>query len=180
MGKIIDILKDANKQGYSSAEIKTTIIDVLSPYFENHKNLEKFALDNILLSSFEYVIRYHYEQDFFKGLQDVLDCYRKAYNYSPQGLLNVISTKFESALQKDTLMWSLHNNAPTESDSDKYSFLITSMKHIGDVLEVGLKFIITEIYCAIKLQNGEKVNCEEIFDYKFASSQKSVLFTGLL
>ncbi len=71
------MLIDIAEQGYSSKDIKDTVISVLSPFFDNNNSLNQYACDSQLLSAFEFFVRYHYESEFEQGVRAVLDCYKE-------------------------------------------------------------------------------------------------------
>ncbi|WNS41576.1 hypothetical protein [Paenibacillus sp. MMS20-IR301] len=182
--KILEMLQDLITLGNQPSVVKEAIVSHLSQYFDNHEKLIEYATSSEILSTFEFVVRYHYDEVFLNGLKEVLACYREAYSTNSVETLNIILSTHKEFSQKENLMWTVKQNAPNGQISDFYDSVITYMKHIGDNLEIGTKHIVYEICVLLKLIDGKTYDYEKIQKYDFGVAISNVLdkiqFTNLL
>ncbi|MNW40034.1 hypothetical protein D3C74_171380 [compost metagenome] len=173
--KIIEMLEDLITSGYQPLAVKEAIVSHLSEYFYNHEKLIEHATSSEILSTFEFVVRYHYDDVFLNGLKEVLACYRDAYSANSVETLNIILSTRKEFSQKENLMWTVKLNTPNEQISDFYDSVFTYMKHIGDNLEIGTKHIVYEIYTLMRLIDGKTYDYEKIQKYDFGVAISNIL-----
>jgi len=178
MGKIIDMMQDGIVAGYTPAEIKESVIDTLSAYFENKDTLYQYATSSQILEVYEFIIRYHYDQNFLTGLLEVLSCYRNAYKVQHDNTLEVLVSTHKEFVQKENLMWTVRQQAPNNPQTDYYDTSIAYFKHIGDTLEIGTKHIVFELYTLIRYIIGKPVEYEKIQKCKFGAIISNILDQG--
>ncbi|RKN77088.1 hypothetical protein [Paenibacillus ginsengarvi] len=182
--KIIEMLQDFITSGYRPLAVKEAIVSHLSEYFDNHDKLIKHATSSEILSTFEFVVRYHYDEVFLNGLKEVLACYRDANSTNSVETLNIVLSTHKEFSQKENLMWTVKQNTPSGQISDFYDSVITYMKHMGDNLEIGTKHIVYEIYALMRLIDGKTYDYEKIQKYDFGVALSNILdqnkFTKLL
>lgn len=149
------MLEDVSKQGYTPDEIKEAVILFLEPYFQNKSVLVKNAMKSHFLSIFSYMVIYSSDQSFAQGLFGILECYRKAYSINAEQVKNIILATANLMGQKENLMWTVKSNTPNEISDDIHEATYSYMKHIGDVLEIGTRHEIAELYAILETSFGK-------------------------
>lgn len=131
MGFIVDkMLEGISKEGYSPEELKATVITFLEPYFENKTLLHQFATDDQILSIFSYIVLYYSDGIFIQSLEEIVDCYRKAYLNNSNQVGDVIISTADIMGQKENLMWTVKSNTPNIVSEDIHEATYSYMKHI--------------------------------------------------
>ena len=88
-----DMLSDAVQKGYSPDDIKKKVVETLEPYFTHVDALNKYAYNSQILSAFEFFLRYENENEFFQGIGEVIECYKKANkDYNKESWNIILST----------------------------------------------------------------------------------------
>ncbi len=174
------MLADIAEQGYSSGDVKETVIQVLRPFFDNDNSLDQYACYGQLLSIFEFFIRYHYQSEFEQGVKLVLDCYKRANQNCNQELWNIISSFYLAIAEDDNKMWSVRHSELDLHNDDMYEKMIQIFQRIGNVLEISVKHIIQEIYALICLQDKGYVDYDKIKKQDFGVVINNVLTKGFL
>lgn len=176
MGFTVDeMLEDMSKQGYTPEEVKEAVISFLDPYFENKSILVKDAMQSYFLSIFSYLVVYNADNAFSQGLFEVLQVYRKAYSVDPNQVKNIILATVNLMGQKENLMWTVKSNTPKEIPDDIHEATYKFMKHVGDVLEIGTKHKIIELYAILEISLGRSVDYETIRKRDFGVIVQSIL-----
>lgn len=83
VSRIDDILNDVIGQGYTSEDIKKSVILTLKDLFENENNLVQFAMTGDILQMWDFVLRYCHDSSFIFSVKIILSYYRQAYNENP-------------------------------------------------------------------------------------------------
>ncbi len=181
MGFIVDeMLEDLSKQGYTPDEVKEAVITFLSPYFDNKSALIKNAMQSHFLSMFSYFVIYNSDRFFSQGILEVLSIYRKSYALDPNQVKNVIFATVNLMGQKENLMWTVKSNTPREISDDIHEVTYKFMKHIGDVLEIGTRHEIIELYAILEISLGKSIDYETIRKRDFGVIIQSILDKGYL
>lgn len=175
---IKNMLEDLYNNGYEQTDIMKSICNALGKYFLNKDILRNYRSHSELLSVFEFEIRYYHEPDFSEGIMSVLKCYRDAYSVSPKETLNIFISTLSEASEKENQMWTVRNNAPQEVGDDIYDSVISYMKHIGDTLEISVKYIIQELYAMIRIAKKQSVDYGKIKACDFGVAINNVLSCG--
>ena len=176
MGFTVDeMLEDMSKQGYTPDEVKEAVISFLDPYFENKSILVKDAMQSYFLSIFSYLVVYNADSAFSQGLFEVLQVYRKAYSVDPNQVKNIILATVNLMGQKENLMWTVKANTPKEIPDDIHEATYKFMKHVGDVLEIGTKHEIIELYAILEISLGKSIDYETIRKRDFGVIVQSIL-----
>jgi len=84
------MLQDLTQQGYSTEDIKKAVVDTLSPFFDHPEKASLYWTSSELLSVFEFMIRYHYDQEFKDGFSEVLSLYKAAIACDENQTLSII------------------------------------------------------------------------------------------
>ena len=184
MGKIIEMISDCYEQGYSTQQFKDMVISKLTPLFSNKDNAEKYWTTAEMLSVFEFIIRYHYDETFMKLLQEVLATYRTALARDSEMVMQVICSSLFDFSQKENMMWTVRENVKQVDSDDFDESVIRYMKHIGDTLEIGTKHIIAELYAIVLIADGKTPDYEKIQRLDFGVNIGNILaqekFQGML
>ena len=176
MGFIVDeMLEDISKQGYTPDEVKEAVITILDPYFDNKSMLIKEAMQDRFLSIFSYLLVYNGDNSFSQCVFDILSIYRKAYALDPNQVKNVIFSTVNLMGQKENLMWTVKSNTPREIPDDIYEATYRLMKHVGDVLEIGTKHEIIELYAILEISLGKNIDYEAISKREFGVIVQNIL-----
>lgn len=176
MGFTVDeMLEDMSKQGYTPEEVKEAVISFLDPYFENKSVLVKDVMQSYFLSIFSYLVVYNADSAFSQSLLEVLQVYRNAYSVDPNQVKNIILATVNLMGQKENLMWTVKSNTPKEIPDDIHEATYKFMKHVGDVLEIGTKHEIIELYAILEISLGRSVDYETIRKRDFGVIVQSIL-----
>lgn len=175
MRKIDSMLTECFEQGYTVNDLKATVIDTLSPYFENIDVLNKFWTDSELLSAFEYIVRYQYDNIFLMALDEVIYFYRAVYSKHPSEVLDIITCSAYLLLQKENIMWQKRNNEPYFESNEIDEIVIKAMEHIGSTLEVGVKPIAAELWAYEKLLSKGNADLKAIQSLQFGIIVQNLL-----
>ena len=170
------LIKDLIAEGYTIEELKKTVIKTLEPFFTNKHSLETYAFSAEILSTFSFLISYGKEDKFYSGLRQVLDIYNAAYELYPDKVTEMMISILENSAQKENQMWTVRENVPDlKLDKDFYDKVISYMKHIGDSLEISVKYIIIELYALLKLIEKDNINYEHIQKISFGNAVQNIL-----
>lgn len=184
MGKIIEMISDCYEQGYSTRQFKDAVISKLKPFFFNKENVEKYWSTAEMLSSFEFIIRYHHDETFMQLLQEVLTTYRAALERNSEMVMQIICDSLFDFSQKENMMWTVRENVKQMNSDDYDESVIRYMNHIGDTLEIGTKHIIAELYAIVLIADGKTPDYEKIQRFDFGVNIQNILaqekFQGIL
>lgn len=177
---IDDMLIYAAEQGASPYDIKQMIINVLQPYFAHPDILNKYACDGILLSSFEFFIRYNYDMVFSQEVKTITDCYKNANIKFNQKSWDVILSTYSIMIEDENKMWSIKKNKINLQEDDIYEKMVRIFQFIGNCLEVSVKHILQELYALIHLLNKGNVDYDKIRKQDFGVIINNILDKGML
>jgi hypothetical protein len=172
------MLDDLYNEGTDPEEIKSLIVGVLVKYFQHPEALQRAVTNSEILSAFEFEVRYHYEPDFTLGIMEVLECYRNALRTDAFHTLGIFIASLTEASEKENQMWTVRNNSPSEDVDDVYDYVASHMRHIGDTLETGTKYIIYELYALIRLAKNKSIDYEAIKRSDFGVILNNILDYG--
>lgn len=176
MGFIVDkMLEGISKEGYSPEELKATVITFLEPYFENKTLLHQFATDDQILSIFSYIVLYYSDGIFTQSLEEIVDCYRKAYLNNSNQVGDVIISTADIMGQKENLMWTVKSNTPYVVSEDIHEATYSYMKHIGDCLEIGLKYRIYELCAMVEISCNHNIDYGNILNTNFGTAVQRLI-----
>lgn len=175
MSKISDMLMDIVEQGYTMDELKKCCLEVLNPFFENELIIEKYWTSAELLSAFEFIIRYHYDEIFKNGLLEVLTCYRQALEKDKALVLDIICGTLFDFSQKENMMFSVRKNVDNINSSNLFEHTMQIMKHIGEILEIGTKHLVSELWAMVKIEEGSMPDYEKIRALDFGIVTQNIL-----
>ena len=176
--KIIDMLQDAIANGYTPSDIKKSVINTLDSYFNDKTVLQEYVTSSEILSVYEYVVKYNHDTDFSATLHRVLSCYRDAYNVNPEYTLELMLSTREDFSQKENMMWTVRQQAPSRLSEDFYDTVMAWFNYIGQSLEIGVKHIIFELYALIRIINGKSVDYEKIRKCEFGMIINNIIQEG--
>ena len=89
----------------------------------------------------------------------------------------IISTLFDTS-EKENQMWTVRTNTPKGIGDDVYDSVISHMTHIGDTLEISVKYIVQELYAMIRLSKGLSVDYGKIRACDFGVIINNILSLG--
>lgn len=169
------MLQDLTQQGYSTEDIKKAVVDTLSPFFDHPEKASLYWTSSELLSVFEFMIRYHYDQEFKDGFSEVLSLYKAAIACDENQTLSIICDTLFDFSQKENIMWTVRENVQKIDVGDYFEKTINYMKHIGDTLEIGTKHLIYELWALMQLADGTTNDYREILKLDFGVVIQNIL-----
>lgn len=170
---------DAALQGYTSADIKDAVVEVLKPYFDHSDSLKKHACDSQLLPIFEFFVRYYYDSEFLPGIKSITDYYKDVCKRYEEKFWDIILFSSDIMIEDDNKMWSVRNNKVDLNEEDLYEKMMQIFGRIGNILEVSAKHIAQELYALIYLYNNGHVDYEKIRKQDFGVVINNILDKGL-
>lgn len=173
--KIKEMLDDFYNNGNTSDEIIIAVINMIGKYFEHPDALRNAVTNSEILSVFEFEVRYYREPEFSAGIMSILKCYRDALATDPLETLNTFLAVLPEASEKENQMWTVRTNAPIEVQDDIYDLTSNYMRHIGDSLEIGVKYIIYELFAMTRIAKGKSFDYDAIRRCEFG-----VIITNLI
>lgn len=177
MSKIRSMLATCFSSGCTVEDVKYSVLEALSPYFIHKESLHKFWADAEILSAFEFVVRYQYDGIFQNNLVEVMDLYRTAYKQYPNETLDIIISSFPDLSQKENIMFYKRNNIPDFEGKDSYEILVHTMEFLGNLLEVGVKPIVAELWACTKLLSKGSADYKTIRELKFGTTVQNLIDT---
>ncbi|MBN2878217.1 MAG: hypothetical protein JXN65_01180 [Clostridia bacterium] len=175
MSKISNMLMDIIEQGYTMDNLKKCCLVALNPFFENELIIEKYWTSAELLSAFEFIIRYHYDEIFKNGLLEVLTCYRQAIAKDKALALDIICATLFDFSQKENMMFSVRKNVDNIDGSNLFEHTMQIMKHIGEILEIGTKHLVSELWAMLKIEEEAMPDYEKIRALDFGIITQNIL-----
>lgn len=159
---VMYMFRDLFDEGSSPSEVKETVINTLSPFYQNKDALNKWATFGSNLSAFGFVIRYKSDSLFEKALLEILQFYRMAFEKSKIQMLKIIASALEEDEKRENLMFSVRLKTPRIVPKDLHEALFQYMEHIGANLEVGTKHLVAEIYALMQLLYERPIDLDKI------------------
>ena len=175
MKRIGNILTGCFEHGYSVEELKTTVIDTLSPFFSNAYALKQYWTDAELLSAFEYIIRYQCDEIFSSKIIELIKFYQAVYVQYPNEMLDIVTHSVCNLLQKENIMWHKRNNEISFESDELDEIVVKAMAQIGSVLEIGVKPILMELWAYVKLISNGRVDYKKIQELRFGTIIQNLL-----
>lgn len=180
MIEIDKMLYEASVKGYTTRDIKESILNVLSPFFDNKEALHKFACEGQMLSIFEFFIKYHYDEAFVDGINHVLKCYKDAYHTNKNEFWDIVLCSYDKMVNDENKMWTVRKKVVNIDSDDVYEKIITYMNHIGANLEITAKHITQELYALICISKNKNVDYTAICKLDFGVVINNILNQNLL
>lgn len=175
-----DMLSDAVQKGYSPDDIKKKVVETLEPYFTHVDALNKYAYNSQILSAFEFFLRYENENEFFQGIGEVIECYKKANKDYNKESWNIILSTYSTMVEDENKMCSIRNSKLNLQEKDVYEKMVQIFQRIGSVLEVSTKHIMQELYALICLQHKGSVDYEKIRKQDLGVIINNILDKGMM
>ena len=173
--KILQSLKDQSpipfllENGYTPSDIKAEIIDTFNPYFENHANLEEYAI-SFLVSDW---INFHRIKTKYSGIESdiekVLSAYNQAKSKSHQDTIELISSMMPFHEQYANKFWSLINLELDKSDLETHEFAHVVMSDISNIIEGASKSLYVENVLIGRIKRGKSVDIKTIISNKLGN-----------
>ena len=158
-------------------KIKNEIINDLTPYFMHKDLLDQHALSDGIFSVFEYVNKYVEDQEFSKGLKQVLNCYQNAGAINLNVVLTLMVECHEEFVNRENIMWSLKQKV-IGNEEELYDKIVSYFDYIGTSLEVSVKGIVNELNALICLTNGKNYDYAKICKLDFGVVVNNILDQG--
>lgn len=162
------------KEETNPNNMKSEIIKTLSSYFESNSQLENYALADEIFSVFNYVNKYIDDSEFSLGLNQVLNCYRKASGNKFNEVLELMLKSHDDFVNRENIMWSLKNKE-AGSEDELYDKIMSYFEYIGTSLEVSVKGIVNELYMLICIINGKSYDYDKISKMDFGVVINNIL-----
>ncbi|BAX82442.1 hypothetical protein ALGA_4151 [Labilibaculum antarcticum] len=173
--KILEGLKDKSpiplllENGYTPLTIKTEIIETFKPYFKNHSNLEKYAIDFLVPDWINFlrisIIHTGIEND----IKTVLDAYDQAKVKNYESTTDVLSKMIPFHLESGNKYWSFLNLEVNKKGLEIYEFAQTSMKDISNIIEGISKSVYVENVLINKIRRGKLIDVEKTMSNKLGN-----------
>lgn len=165
------------KSGDNINDVKKKIIVTLSPYFVNQEEVERNLKSSSLLSVYEFIVKYKQDEQFVKGIKEVLTYYRKALSINKEETINILFEKADDFLDSENKMWNVRKDKP-EFDKELYDSVMEGLRYIGSSLEISVKSIVSELYALCLVIDKQKINYQEIWGSNFGYNVNRLLEEG--
>lgn len=172
-------LENAVKYGDTSCDIKCKVVNIIGPFFENRKQIEKFAGESQMLSAYHFFLKYKDDDVFAKGINSVLKFYRKTYKRYQEILWKALFATQPTNVENENKMSSLKGKKIEYEDNNLYEYAIQLFSVIESVLEISVKTILQEIYTLIFLEKQGSINYAEIPKNTFGYVVNAILQKGI-
>jgi hypothetical protein len=165
--KILEGLKNKSpiplllENGYTPASIKVEIIDTFRPYFKNHSNLERFAIDSLVSDWINFLRLKIKFPGIEKDIEKVLTAYNHAKDKNCEKTIDILAKMTPLHLEAGNKYWSFLNLEVNKKDLDIYEFAQTSMKDISDIIEGLSKSVLIENVLINKVRRGKAFDIEK-------------------
>jgi hypothetical protein len=165
--KILEGLKDKSpiplllENGYTPSTIKAEIIETFKPYFKNHANLEKYAID-FLVSDWINFLRVSIKYSGITGdIKTVLNTYEMAKTRNYENTIDATSKMIPLHLESGNKYWSVLNLEIDKSNLELYEFAQTSMNDISNIVEGISKSLYIENVLINKIKRDKPIYFEK-------------------
>ena len=151
-----NMIKSLQDSGCSDIEIKTKVIETLSPFFIHLNNLEEHWNNAQLLSAYAFISRYKGDDDLSNSINEFLGIYRSAVSQNPEKVIQIILDSHDVFSANENQMWAIKKDIANLGTGDLDERIAGYMGYIGTTLEVSVKAIVCEIWFMIQLSEGKK------------------------
>ena len=175
MNRIENILNDIVSQGYTSDNIKKSVIKTLRDFFENESNLVEFAMTGDVLQMWGFILSYYYDSSFISNLKFVLGHYRRAYAENPLEVIKIYENTFNYFINRENIMWSVGRNKLDFENTNLHDLTASCMNRIGSSLEINLKSYLIEFYALLRIIKKSPMEIEKIKEFNFGVIVNNIL-----
>lgn len=173
--KILDGLRDKSplplllENGYTPSTIKSEIIETFKPYFQNHSNLEKYAID-FLVSDWINFLRLSIK---YPGIDSdisiVLKAYQEAKTKNHTETIYILSKLSPFHVESGNKFWSFLNLEVDKKDLEIYEFVKASFEDISNIIEGISMSLFVENVIINKIRRGRSVDLEKTLSNKLGN-----------
>jgi hypothetical protein len=173
--KILEGLKDKSpiplllENGYTPLTIKTEIIETFKPYFKNHSNLEKYAIDFLVSDWINFLRISTIHTGIENDIKTVLDAYDQAKEKNYESTIDVLLKMIPFHLESGNKYWSFLNLEVNKKGLEIYEFAQTSMKDISNLIEGISKSVYVENVLINKIRRGKLIDVEKTMSNKLGN-----------
>ncbi len=173
--KILDGLKNKSpipvllENGYTPDSIKAEILETFKPYFRNHDNLERFAIDSLVSDWINFLRLTINYPGIDKDIEKVLKAYNQAKDKDYEQTINILAKMTPLHLEAGNKYWSFLKLEVNKKDLDIYEFAQTSMKDISDIIEGLSKSVYIENVLINKVRRGKPVDIAKTLNNKLGN-----------
>ena len=172
--EVIGILHDEIVKGCRIDDILNDIFTKLSPYFHNKETLKRNICNSIMISVYEFIMKYSYDFAFSKGLNETLNCYTLAYNTNSSEVIRLVLDTHQEFVDRENMMRSIRQRTVPQTE-DVYEKVMFYFEYIGSTLEISVKGIAHELYAFMRLVNGQSVDYNKICKTNFGIVINNIL-----
>lgn len=149
--------------GYSEADIKASIIETFSPFFENQNNLEEYAISDFVNNWFSYLTIIRDSPESLPYINQILNIFNDAKSVNLDEALNAYTSWYTDMSQSVSRFWSLYNTQSRNiHDLCIEDFLSESLRMIGQTIEGLLKSYLKLIFHLNRIRKQKLYNIDEI------------------
>ena len=173
--KILEGLKDKSpiplllENGYTPSTIKAEIIETFKPYFKNHSNLEKYAIDCLVSDWINFLKISVKHTGIENSIKTVLDTYEQAKTTSYEDTLDTFSELIPFHLESGNKFWGFLNLEVDKKDLEIHEFAQTSMNDISNLIEGISKSVYVENVLINKIKRGKPIDIEKAMSNKLGN-----------
>ncbi|RYM33299.1 hypothetical protein ERX46_10160 [Brumimicrobium glaciale] len=148
--------------GLHPNEIKESIIDTFSPYFENKQNLERYAVSDFVNNWLSYLSVYRDSPDSLRFIKSILDIFNGAKKVNLNQTIEAYAFWFPEISQSISRFWSLNNSQVNLNELCIEDFLEEAMNMIGQTIEGLTKVFFKLLLQLNRIKRGKSFDVNEI------------------
>lgn len=156
MDTATNMIKSLYDSGCSESEIKSRVIETLSPFFVHVNRLEEHWNNAQILSAFAFISHYKGDDLFSDSINEFLTIYRSAVNQDPEKVIQIILDSHDVFSSNENKMWAIKKDVANLGAGDLDERIAGYMGYIGTTLEVSVKAIVCEIWFMMQISEGEQ------------------------
>lgn len=148
--------------GLSPDDIKSSIIDAFSEYFQNVDNLHKYAISDLVSTWLSFIIVYKDHPDYLKYIKSILNIFNEAKKINKEQTFEAYATWFPDISQSISRYWSLYNNQTNIKELSIEDFLEESLRGIGQSIEGLSKPFLKLIFQLNRIRRNKSFDLQDI------------------
>jgi len=125
--------------GFSPDDIKSSIVETFSDYFQNQRNLQKYAISDLVDNWLAHLTVYRDDPNALKSIDLILKIFNEAKQVNQDESIKSYVFWYPDIYQSISRFWSLYNSQAKLDELCLEDFLAESLRAIGQTIEGILK-----------------------------------------
>lgn len=138
--------------GYKHENVKLEIVESLSEYFQNQKNLKKYAVSHLINNWFSYILLTGENSQSVEKVDLFVSIFNDAKKINSQETINAYAFWLPEISQSIIRYWSLHNTQ-------------NNLKNLC-IEDFAIETPLCEVYCSANVSDFAASKCPEQHSYK--------------